>query len=124
MDGGKPHGAKIFSLDSANLWVEALVSGEEGLPPTDTISFPAASIDYVRALGNKTSLIRLNSGLELAVSMPQDLLMERLRSPDGPVLDLKGLTRLEKRGLLLDSLRDEFKKEAEAEKCAALELII
>lgn len=121
MDGGKPRTAKFFSLDPAELWVEALVAGEEGLTKSDAISFPAMNIEYVRALGNKASLIRLKSGLEIAFDLPKDQLMDRLQNPDGPVLDLKSVSYLEKKAALIERLRERFKREADDEKYAALE---
>jgi hypothetical protein len=121
LDGSKPHGAKIFSLNQGELWIEALLPGEEGLSPSDPVSFQASSIEYIRALGPKASVVHLTSGLEIALSLPQPALLQKLQNPDDAMLDLKSLSYVEKRGMLLDRLREEFKKEAEAAKYAPLE---
>jgi hypothetical protein len=121
LDGSKISGAKIFSLDQSALWVEVLTPGLEGVSSTDILSFHASSIDYVRSMGPRASLIHLKSGAEAAVRMPLNELMDRLQSPDGPVLDLKKLSYLETKAALAQRIQQEFKEAAEAEKYAALE---
>ena len=121
MDGSKGHKAKIFSLDQSTLWIEALVPGTEGLSASDTLSFQAANIDFVRALGPRASLIRLKSGDDIALRMPQPVLMEKLLNPEGALLDLKGFSYLEPKAKLLERLQSDFRKEAEYEKYGMLE---
>lgn len=121
LDGSKGHKAKIFSLDQSTLWVEALMPGTEGISSSDTITFQAASIDFVRALGPRASLIRLKSGTDIALRMPQPVLMDKLQNPDGALLDLKGVSYVETKAALLERLQADFRKEAEREKYAALE---
>ncbi len=121
MDGSKISGAKIFSLDQSALWVEVLVPGFDGVSASDTLSFQPSSVDFIRSAGPHASLIRLNSGLEAAVRLPLPELLERLRAPEGPVLDLKPLSYLETGTALVRRLQEDFKEAAEAEKYAALE---
>jgi hypothetical protein len=121
LDGSKARGAKIFSLDPRDLWIEALVPGEEGLSAADPILFSADSISFIRGLGPKNSVIRLTSGVDITLSLPQPELLEKLRNPEGDILDLKRFTYLEKKEPLLQRLREEFKAEAEDAKYAPLE---
>lgn len=121
MDGSKARGAKIFSLDQRDLWIEALVPGEEGLSPVDPIMFQACAIDSIRGLGPKNSIIRLSSGVEIALNLPQAVLLEKLQNPKGDILDLKRFSCGEKREPLVNRLREEFRAEAEEAKYALLE---
>lgn len=121
MDGSKARGAKIFSLDQRDLWIEALVPGEEGISPADPILFQAGAIDFIRGLGSKNSIIRLSSGVEITLNLPQAELLDKLQNPEGDMLDLKRFSYYEKREPLLNRLREEFKAEAEDEKFAPLE---
>lgn len=121
MDGNKALGAKIFSLDQSTLWIEALLPGTEGLSATDTISFQASSIDFIRSIGPKASAIHLISGVDIAVQLPYPALLDKLQNTDGPLLDLKSVSYLESRAKLLTRLQEEFKKEAEDAKYAPLE---
>ncbi|MEZ0224458.1 MAG: hypothetical protein ACAH83_07895 [Alphaproteobacteria bacterium] len=121
MDGSKARGAKVFSLDQRDLWIEALVPGEEGLSTADPLLFQAPSIDFIRGLGPKNSIIRLSSGVEVTLNIPQAELLEKLQNPDGDILDLKPFSSCEKRDALLNRLREEFKAAAEEAKYAPLE---
>jgi hypothetical protein len=121
LDGSKARGPKIFSLDQRELWIEALVPAEEGFPAPDPILFQRASIDYIRGLGPKNSVIRLVSGTEIFLDVSQPQLLEKIQQAEDPVLDLKPHTLTEGKGALLTRLRDEFQREAEASKYAAFE---
>lgn len=121
MDGGKGITSKVFSIDRRDLWIEALLPAEEGMPGPDPILFQADSIDYIRGLGPKNTALRLKSGLELFFSLSPQALMEGLRAPDSQVLDLKPYVCFEKKKELLDRLREEFREAAEAAKFASIE---
>jgi hypothetical protein len=121
VDGGKGRTAKVFSIDRRDLWIEALLPAEEGLPEPDPISFQIESIDYVRAVGPRHSSIRLKSGTEFFFTLPQPALQSMLRAPEEPVLDLKPYVCFEKKNALLGRLRELFKEEAEAAKYAPVE---
>ncbi|TAL35526.1 MAG: hypothetical protein EPN97_07045 [Alphaproteobacteria bacterium] len=121
MDGSKARGAKIFSLDRRDLWIEALVPGEEGVSAADPILFSADSISFIRGLGAKNSVIRLTSGVDITLRLPQSDLLEKLRNPKGDILDLKRFSYVERQEPLLQRLREEFKAEADDAKYAPLE---
>lgn len=121
MDGSKARGAKIFSLDQRDLWIEALVPGEEGLSVADPILFQASAIGFIRGLGPKNSIIQLSSGVEVILNLPQDELFDKLQDAGGDILDLKRFSCYEKREPLLNRLREEFKAAAEDAKYATLE---
>jgi hypothetical protein len=113
---GRP---KIFSLEQDDLWVEALIPGETGLEPSESISFQVAAIAHVRSLGADHAVIALNGGPEIILAVPKAELMERLTNgAAGETLDLKPASVLEKKGLLLERLRTEFKEAQEMAKHA------
>jgi hypothetical protein len=121
LDKSKPIGAKIFSLDTDSLWIEALVPGTEDVSAADPITFQASSIDHVRGLGPKVSVITLKSGTDITVRLPQADLMERLRGAEGSLLDLKDFCSIEPRGKLIARLQADFRQEAEDARWAPLE---
>ncbi|MEZ0261773.1 MAG: hypothetical protein ACAH80_12240 [Alphaproteobacteria bacterium] len=111
--------AKIFSLDQDDLWIEALVPAEAGMGPSESISFQVSSIAHVKSLGEKHTVIALNNGPEITLSIAKQDFMERMNSGEaGETLDLKAVSVTEDKNELMKRLRTEFKEAQELAKHA------
>lgn len=111
--------AKIFSLDQDDLWIEALVPGDTGMGPSESISFQVSSIAHVRSLGEKHTVIVLNNGPEITLALAKQDFMDRMDSGEaGETLDLKSVSVIEDKGELMKRLRTEFKEAQEMAKHA------
>jgi len=106
----KPDGkAKIFSLDQDDLWIEALVPADSGMGPSESISFQVSSIAHVRSLGENHTVIALTKGPDITLAISKQDFMNRMDSGEaGETLDLKSVSVLEDKGILMHRLRTEF----------------
>ena len=116
----KPDGkAKIFSLDQDDLWIEALVPADSGMGPSESISFQVSSIAHVRSLGENHTVIALTKGPDITLAISKQDFMNRMDSGEaGETLDLKSVSVLEDKGILMHRLRTEFKEAQEMAKYA------
>jgi len=119
----KPFQSKSFHFDREDLWVEALIPGQEGLSPADVITFRVAAIKEMQSLGQKNASIKLDTGREIIFDISYGELRTKLREAEDRVLDLRDATNITPKDKLMKKLREEFKEAAEREKHAAFEAL-
>jgi len=113
--------SKVYYADQSNLWIEALVPGQEGLSATDSIAFQFAGVARVQSLGPINSVITLKDGPEIIFNLSYDKLQEKIRDCATPTLNLKEFVNLSPKNALVKKLREQFAEAIESEKWAYIE---
>lgn len=113
--------SKVFSFDRSSLWIEALLPGEEGISEADGIAFRLDDVKLIRGYGKAHSIIQLEKGTEIVISLPYAALTQKIRDCDLDVLDLKAETELTPRPQLAKKLKAAFAEAQEALKYASIE---
>lgn len=107
---------KTFNFDRGDLWIDVRVAGQEGISATDTFSFPVRTITEMQSLGEKHSLLKLDSGREIILNLSHAELRRQLREAEDTVLDLTSVTSLATRKNLAAKIKQEFDEAAERER--------
>jgi len=113
-------GGKIIGRGGADVWVETLAENPYGLAP-DAVSFHAAEITRLRAIGDAHTLIMLGKDEEYIVALPHAQLAARIYAAEGPVIDLKPHAYTGGKDALGRALKDAFDKAALREEREAME---
>ena len=113
--------AKILTVEQSGLWIDALVPGQDGLWPSDVISFQFGEVGALQSFGPQHCLLKLKSGPEIILDLALPELRLKIQDCAGAVLDLKPFVNLSPKAEVVKSIRAAFAEAADAEKWAYIE---